>query len=110
MISTRYSFDNCQIGHNRRSRGSILTGDGPRCDKRPALFTHDEVLTLFHEFGHGLHHLLTRIEDLGVSGINIANASATLALGATFSAAVGDTLDVVRATPVRRRVVAHAHS
>jgi oligopeptidase A len=37
---------------------------------RPALFTHDEVLTLFHEFGHGLHHLLTRIEDLGVSGIN----------------------------------------
>ena len=37
---------------------------------RPALFTHDEVITLFHEFGHGLHHLLTRIEDLGVSGIN----------------------------------------
>ena len=37
---------------------------------KPALFTHDEVLTLFHEFGHGLHHLLTRIEDLGVSGIN----------------------------------------
>jgi oligopeptidase A len=36
---------------------------------KPALFTHDEVLTLFHEFGHGLHHLLTRIEDLGVSGI-----------------------------------------
>ena len=37
---------------------------------RPALFTHDEVLTLFHEFGHGLHHLLTQVEDLGVSGIN----------------------------------------
>ncbi len=37
---------------------------------RPALFTHDEVITLFHEFGHGLHHLLTRVDDLGVSGIN----------------------------------------
>ena len=37
---------------------------------KPALFTHDDVLTLFHEFGHGLHHLLTRVEDLAVSGIN----------------------------------------
>ncbi|MBX9895478.1 MAG: M3 family metallopeptidase [Nitrosomonas sp.] len=37
---------------------------------RPALFTHAEVIVLFHEFGHGLHHLLTRVEDLGVSGIN----------------------------------------
>jgi len=37
---------------------------------KPALFTHDDVITLFHEFGHGLHHLLTRVEDLGVSGIN----------------------------------------
>jgi oligopeptidase A len=37
---------------------------------KPALFTHDEVTTLFHEFGHGLHHLLTRIDALGVSGIN----------------------------------------
>ncbi|BBL34971.1 oligopeptidase A [Nitrosomonas stercoris] len=37
---------------------------------QPALFTHDEVMTLFHEFGHGLHHLLTQIEELGVSGIN----------------------------------------
>ena len=36
---------------------------------KPALFTHDEVLTLFHETGHGLHHLLTRVDDLGVSGI-----------------------------------------
>ena len=37
---------------------------------KPALFTHDEVLTLFHEFGHGLHHMLTGIDYLGVSGIH----------------------------------------
>ena len=37
---------------------------------KPALFTHDEVITLFHEFGHGLHHVLTRVDYLGVSGIN----------------------------------------
>jgi oligopeptidase A len=37
---------------------------------RPALFTHDDVVTLFHEFGHGLHHLLTEVDELFVSGIN----------------------------------------
>ncbi len=36
----------------------------------PAMFTHDEVITLFHEFGHGLHHMLTQINYAGVSGIN----------------------------------------
>jgi oligopeptidase A len=36
----------------------------------PALLTHDDVITLFHEFGHGLHHLLTQVDHLGVSGIN----------------------------------------
>ena len=37
---------------------------------KPATFSHDEVTTLFHEFGHGLHHLLTRVDELGVSGIS----------------------------------------
>jgi oligopeptidase A len=35
----------------------------------PAYFTHRDVITLFHEFGHGLHQLLTRVDDLGVSGL-----------------------------------------
>jgi oligopeptidase A len=36
---------------------------------QPALLTHDDVTTLFHEFGHGLHHLLTQVNDIGVAGI-----------------------------------------
>ncbi len=42
----------------------------PAVGDQPALLTHDEVTTLFHEFGHGLHHLLTRVEHAGASGIN----------------------------------------
>jgi oligopeptidase A len=41
----------------------------PPVDGKPALLTHDDISTLFHEFGHGLHHMLTRVEALGVSGI-----------------------------------------
>lgn len=37
---------------------------------QPALFTHGEVETLFHEFGHGLHHMLTKVDEIGVSGIS----------------------------------------
>jgi len=42
----------------------------PPVGKEPALFTHDEVITLFHEFGHGLHHMLTSIDVPEVAGIN----------------------------------------
>jgi oligopeptidase A len=42
----------------------------PASGGRPALLTHDEVVTLFHEFGHGLHHLLTRVRHPSVAGIN----------------------------------------
>lgn len=42
----------------------------PPLGDEPALFTHDEVITLFHEFGHGLHHLLTRVDVPEVAGIN----------------------------------------
>lgn len=42
----------------------------PPVNGKPSLLTHDEVTTLFHEFGHGLHHMLTQVEVLDVSGIN----------------------------------------
>ena len=42
----------------------------PPVGNKPALLTHDEVTTLFHEFGHGLHHMLTRVDYPEVSGIN----------------------------------------
>jgi len=42
----------------------------PPVGDKPALLTHDEVTTLFHEFGHGLHHMLTRVEAAGVAGIS----------------------------------------
>ena len=59
-IQAPVAYLNCNFSAPVRNNGQA----------RPALFTHDEVITLFHEFGHGLHHLLTRVEDLGVSGIH----------------------------------------
>jgi oligopeptidase A len=61
-IQTPVAYLNCNF--------SGPVGNTPEGGKKPALFTHDEVITLFHETGHGLHHLLTQIEELGVSGIN----------------------------------------
>ena len=42
----------------------------PRVNDQPALLRHDDVVTLFHEFGHGLHHMLTQVDCASVSGIN----------------------------------------
>ncbi|AJP49199.1 oligopeptidase A [Rugosibacter aromaticivorans] len=42
-------------------------GEGEK--QRPATFSHDDVITLFHECGHGLHHLLTQVDELPISGI-----------------------------------------
>ncbi len=68
-------MDDCVT--RKRRRGSIqhpvayLTCNfTPPVGNDPALLTHDEVTTLFHEFGHGLHHLLTQVENSGVSGIH----------------------------------------
>ena len=69
-------MDDC-VGRAKLSTGEIqhpvayltCNFNGPVGDT-PALFTHDEVVTLFHEFGHGLHHMLTQIDASAVSGIN----------------------------------------
>ena len=65
------------LGRRYRQDGSLqkpvayltCNFNGP-ADGNPALFTHNEVVTLFHEFGHGIHHMLTRIDVAGVAGIN----------------------------------------
>lgn len=69
-------MDDC-VGMMRKADGELqkpvayLTCNFNRpVSGKPALFTHDEVTTLFHEFGHGLHHMLTRIDTPGVSGIS----------------------------------------
>ncbi len=48
----------------------LVCNFAPPVGSDPALFTHDEVQTLFHEFGHGLHHMLTTVDYAGVSGIS----------------------------------------
>ena len=69
-------MDDC-VGRHQLANGVIqypvayltCNFNGPVGDAQ-ALFTHDEVVTLFHEFGHGLHHMLTQINASAVSGIN----------------------------------------
>ena len=48
----------------------LVCNFAPPVAGKPALLTHDDLTTLFHEFGHGLHHMLTRVDDLGVAGIS----------------------------------------
>jgi len=68
-------MDDCR---NRRDRATgvqtplvyLVCNFGQGSDGQPATFRHNEVTTLFHEMGHGLHQLLTRIGELGVAGIN----------------------------------------
>jgi oligopeptidase A len=48
----------------------LVCNFAPPVDGRPALLTHDDLITLFHEFGHGLHQLLTQVDELAVSGMS----------------------------------------
>lgn len=65
------------IGRKRRTDGGIqipvayvCCNFSPPMGDQPSLLTHQDVITLFHEFGHALHHMLTRVEYAGVAGIN----------------------------------------
>ena len=68
-------MDEC-VGRKRLDSGSALPVAYLVCNflppstSRPALLTHDDVVTLFHEFGHGLHHMLTRVDYPSIAGIN----------------------------------------
>ena len=68
-------MDEC-VGRKRLATGAALPVAYLVCNflppgaGRPALLTHDDVVTLFHEFGHGLHHLLTRVDYPSIAGIN----------------------------------------
>jgi oligopeptidase A len=68
-------MDDC-VGRKKLSSGEtapvayLVCNFLPPAGGRPALLTHDDVVTLFHEFGHGLHHLLTRVNYPSLAGIN----------------------------------------
>lgn len=57
-------------GELHRPVAFLTCNFAPPVDGRPALLTHDDVLTLFHEFGHGLHHMLTEVDWPSVGGIS----------------------------------------
>ena len=68
-------MDDCRV--RRQKDGSVqlpvaylVCNFTPPLKGEPALLTHDEVTTLFHEFGHGIHHMLTQMEHADISGIN----------------------------------------
>jgi oligopeptidase A len=56
-------------GTLQRPLAHLVCNFAPPVGDRPALLTHDDVITLFHEFGHGLHHMLTRVDELAAAGI-----------------------------------------
>ncbi|GAA61162.1 oligopeptidase A [Pseudoalteromonas sp. BSi20652] len=69
-------MDDC-MGRKVRANGQLQTpvaylvcNFNKAVGGKPALFTHDEVTTLFHEFGHGIHHMLTQVDAAPVAGIN----------------------------------------
>ncbi|WP_413519556.1 M3 family metallopeptidase [Psychrobacter glacincola] len=67
-FQSRYSYD--EQNHQQLPVCFMVGNFTPALDGKPSLLTHDEVVTLFHEFGHGLHHLLTQVTVSDVAGVN----------------------------------------
>ena len=71
VCRARFRDDSAADGNGEQLPVAFLTCNfAPPTEGRPALLTHDDVLTLFHEFGHGLHHLLTEIALPSIGGID----------------------------------------
>lgn len=65
VCRTRYAIN----GKEQAPVAYLTCNASPPTATQPALFTHDDVVTLFHEFGHGLHHMMTRVDYPSISGI-----------------------------------------
>lgn len=70
MSGFQARYQNAQHAYQQLPVCFMVANFTPALNGRPSLLTHDEVLTLFHEFGHGLHHLLTEVSVSDVAGVN----------------------------------------
>ena len=57
-------------GHEQLASAFVVCNFPPSTDENPSLLRHDDVVTLFHEMGHALHHMLSTVDENGVSGVN----------------------------------------
>ncbi|MFW2177902.1 MULTISPECIES: M3 family metallopeptidase [unclassified Moraxella] len=70
MSGFQARYQHTPSGHQQLPVCFMVANFSPSIDGKPSLLTHDEVTTLFHEFGHGLHHLLTEVSVSDVAGVN----------------------------------------
>ena len=59
-----------RLGNTVENPAYVVANFAPGSKDTPPLLTHDEVLTLFHEFGHAVHHLTTQVDIMDLAGIN----------------------------------------
>ncbi len=79
-----------------------------RCGRQTRLLTHDDVITLFHEFGHGLHHMLTQVNERDVSGIGGWNGMLSSCPASSWKTSAGSGMCSSTQLPRRHRRAAAA--